>query len=83
MQRGSSPSTTLVLLIEVRNALRSIRAGMRELGQRAGAPVEPDELGRVIRASVDGAPGVLGGGVPGGEPFSHADCATYRSRADD
>lgn len=40
---------------------------MRELGTRAGAPVEPDEMGRVLRASTDGANGVLGGGVPGGE----------------
>lgn len=81
MQRGASPSTTLVLLLEVRNALRSIRAGMRELGQRAGAPVEPDEMGRVIRASVDGAPGVLGGGVPGGEHELSSPAYSDRRRA--
>ncbi|CEH18439.1 Phosphomevalonate kinase [Ceraceosorus bombacis] len=65
----SSQSSILTLLIEVRNALRSIRAGMRELGQRAGAPIEPDEMGRVLRASTDGADGVLGGGVPGAGGF--------------
>lgn len=76
MQRGSSgqpathPSEVLGLLVDVRNALRAVSAGMRELGQRAGAPVEPDEMGRVVRASIDAAPGVLGGGVPGGESSS-------------
>ena len=66
-RQQAEPSDTLELLISVRNALRSIRAGMRELGQRAGAPVEPDEMGKLIRESIDSAPGVLGGGVPGGE----------------
>ncbi|KDN41596.1 ribosomal protein S5 domain 2-like protein [Tilletiaria anomala UBC 951] len=59
------PSPSLTLLVGLRNTLRSIRAGMRELGQRAIAPVEPDEMGELIRASCESAPGVLGGGVPG------------------
>lgn len=38
---------------------------MRELGRLSGAPVEPDSMGRVLTAAVEGVPGVLGGGVPG------------------
>lgn len=59
------PSTTMTLLIEVRNAMRSIQGGMRALGRQAGVPVEPDQMGNVIKASIDGAHAVLGGGVPG------------------
>ncbi|PWN36866.1 ribosomal protein S5 domain 2-like protein [Meira miltonrushii] len=59
------PSTTLTLLVEVRNAMRSIQGGMRALGRQAGVPVEPDEMGNVIKATIDGAHAVLGGGVPG------------------
>ena len=70
MQR-QQPNDALAKLLAVRNALRSIRAGMRELGQRAGVPVEPDEMGRLILETCKAAPGILGGGVPGGEcgPF--------------
>lgn len=63
------PSATLTLLIELRNAMRSVQGGMRELGRQAGVPVEPNEMGDVIRATIDGAPGVLGGGVPGAGGF--------------
>jgi phosphomevalonate kinase len=59
------PSTTLTLLIELRNAMRSVQGGMRELGRQGGVPVEPNEMGNVIRATIDGAAGVVGGGVPG------------------
>ncbi|MCO5565910.1 hypothetical protein L7F22_019585 [Adiantum nelumboides] len=59
------PSTTLTLLIEVRNAMRSIQGGMRALGRQADVPVEPDEMGNVIKATIDGAHAVVGGGVPG------------------
>ena len=65
----TEPSPTLMLLVEVKNAMRSIQGGMRELGRQAGVPVEPDEMGNVIRATIDGAPGVLGGGVPGAGGF--------------
>jgi len=51
--------------VNLRRGLRSVRGGMRELGIRAGCPVEPDEMGHLIQASVDGAPGIAGGGVPG------------------
>jgi phosphomevalonate kinase len=63
------PSATLTLLIELRNAMRSVQGGMRELGRQAGVPVEPDEMGNVIRATIDGATGVPGGGVPGAGGF--------------
>lgn len=53
------------LMISLRNGLRSLRAGMRELGKRAEAPIEPDEMGNLIRQTVDAAPGIVGGGVPG------------------
>lgn len=61
----TDPSATLALLIEVRNAMRSIQGGMRALGREAGVPVEPDEMSNVIKATVDGSHGVLGGAVPG------------------
>ena len=38
---------------------------MRELGVRAEAPVEPPVMTQLVSASVDAAPGILGGGVPG------------------
>ncbi|PWN49247.1 ribosomal protein S5 domain 2-like protein [Violaceomyces palustris] len=49
----------------LRNTLRSIRAGMRELGLRSGAPVEPDSMGNLIRYVCENVAGVVGGGVPG------------------
>lgn len=51
--------------IALRNAMRSVRGGMRELGTRSGAPVEPPEMSRLLDATVAGTPGVLGGGIPG------------------
>ncbi|KAE8230318.1 hypothetical protein CF326_g4685 [Tilletia indica] len=51
--------------VDLRHALRSVRGGMRELGMRAECPVEPEEMGRLIQKSVEEAPGVAGGGVPG------------------
>lgn len=66
---GPSPSddadSALTSLVSARNALRSIRAGMRELGKLSGAPIEPDEMGRLIQSTIDGVNGVVGGGVPG------------------
>ncbi|WFD30567.1 phosphomevalonate kinase [Malassezia sp. CBS 17886] len=63
--RKEAPSATADALVDARNALRSIRAGMRELGTRAAAPVEPPEMTRLLDASIRSADGVLGGGVPG------------------
>jgi len=57
------------LLVDLRNSLRSIRAGMRELGQRSKAEIEPDEMGRILKASIEGENGILGGGVPGAGGF--------------
>ncbi|UZJ54622.1 hypothetical protein CBS101457_003942 [Exobasidium rhododendri] len=65
----AEPSTTMTLLVEVKNAMRSIQGGLRELGRQAGVPVEPNEMSNVIRATIDGAPGVMGGGVPGAGGF--------------
>ncbi|KAK0544350.1 phosphomevalonate kinase [Tilletia horrida] len=61
--------TLIKRLTDLKYALRSVRGGMRELGLRAGCPVEPDKMGRLIQASIDSAPGVLGGGVPGAGGF--------------
>ena len=61
----SHPSSTCALFLEVRNAMRSIRAGMRELGSRSGAPVEPPEMTRLLDTTINTAPGIMGGGVPG------------------
>ncbi|KAN0060338.1 phosphomevalonate kinase [Thecaphora frezii] len=60
-----TPHRVLSVLIEVRNTLKAIRAGMRELGTRAGAPVEPREMGDLIHHVALDVPGIVGGGVPG------------------
>lgn len=64
-----TPRTVLQALIDVRNSLRSIRAGMRELGQRAGVPIEPPEIGSLIKKISDEVPGVVGGSIPGAGGF--------------
>ncbi|WFD26540.1 phosphomevalonate kinase [Malassezia nana] len=51
--------------VAVRDAMRSVRTGMRELGTRSGAAVEPPEMTRLLDTTLAGAPGLLGGGVPG------------------
>ncbi|WFD19720.1 phosphomevalonate kinase [Malassezia caprae] len=61
----TAQSPALEAFITVRNAMRSVRGGMRELGTRSGAPVEPPEMSRLLDATIAGAPGVMGGGVPG------------------
>jgi phosphomevalonate kinase len=38
---------------------------MRELGKLSGAPIEPDEMGRLIQGVIETVEGVVGGGVPG------------------
>lgn len=63
--RDEHPSHAADAFVDVRNSIRSVRAGMRELGVRAEAPVEPPEMTSLISASVDSAPGIIGGGVPG------------------
>ncbi|WFD34546.1 phosphomevalonate kinase [Malassezia cuniculi] len=63
--RDENPSHACSAFIDVRNSIRSVRAGMRELGVQSGAPVEPPEMTELVSASVDAAPGILGGGVPG------------------
>lgn len=45
--------------------LQNIRAKMREMGDKAGAPIEPREQTALLDACVSVA-GVIGGGVPGG-----------------
>lgn len=69
--RQEQPSLTVDMFIDVRNSQRSVRAGMRELGTRASAPVEPIEMTRVLDATIREAPGILGGGVPGGTCRAH------------
>ena len=64
-----TPRSVLQALIDVRNSLRSIRAGMRELGNRAGVPIEPPEIGRLIKKISDDVPGVVGGSIPGAGGF--------------
>lgn len=58
-------SSTCVAFLHVRNAMRSVRAGMREIGMQSGAPVEPPEMTKLLDTTIEGAPGILGGGVPG------------------
>ncbi|PWY97303.1 ribosomal protein S5 domain 2-like protein [Testicularia cyperi] len=64
-----SSHSVLQALIDVRNSLRSIRAGMRELGVRAGVPIEPPEIGSLIKKISDEIPGVVGGSIPGAGGF--------------
>ncbi|ETS64005.1 hypothetical protein PaG_02341 [Moesziomyces aphidis] len=64
-----TPRTVLQALSDVRNSLRSIRAGMRELGNRAGVPIEPPEIGALIKKISDEIPGVVGGSIPGAGGF--------------
>ena len=61
----SDLSPVYEIFVSVRNAMRSIRAGMRELGLRSGAPVEPPEMSQLLDTTINGAPGILGGGIPG------------------
>lgn len=61
----SHSSSACLSFLNVRNAMRSIRAGMRELGSRSGAPVEPPEMTRLLDITINTAPGIMGGGVPG------------------
>lgn len=64
-----STRSVLQALIDVRNSLRSIRAGMRELGNRAGVPIEPPEIGGLIKKISDSIPGLVGGSIPGAGGF--------------
>ncbi|KAL4400597.1 phosphomevalonate kinase [Malassezia pachydermatis] len=61
----ANPNDTLQAFIQVRNSMRSVRAGMRELGTRSGAPVEPPEMTRLLDTTIQQAHGLIGGGVPG------------------
>jgi phosphomevalonate kinase len=46
--------------------LQSIRDGMRAMGKSSGVPIEPHEQTELLDACC-ALPGVIGGGVPGGE----------------
>ncbi len=43
---------------------------MREMGTRAGVPIEPPEQTELLNACI-AQPGVVGCGVPGGERLRH------------
>lgn len=45
---------------------QQIRTEMKKMGDAAGVPIEPDEQTRLLDACI-GQPGVICGGVPGGE----------------
>lgn len=45
--------------------LQDIRSRMREMGSRAGVPIEPPEQTELLNACI-AQPGVVGCGVPGG-----------------
>ena len=42
---------------------------MKQMGELADVPIEPDEQTRLLDACTNDIPGVIGGGVPGGELF--------------
>lgn len=43
---------------------------MKQMGDASGVPIEPDEQTRLLDACLK-IPGVIGGGVPGGESRCH------------
>ena len=53
-------------LLSARDTILAIRAGMREMGERADVPIEPPEQQRLLDATTARSPAVLGAGVPGG-----------------
>ena len=52
---------------------QAVREKMREMGSLSGVPIEPPEQTQLLDACVSLA-GVIGGGVPGGEPFLPTCC---------
>lgn len=53
-------------LLSARDTILAIRAGMREMGERADVPIEPPEQQRLLDATTAQCSAVLGAGVPGG-----------------
>jgi phosphomevalonate kinase len=63
------PGVTLIetQLESLRLTAEEIRAGMRKMGELAGGiPIEPNEQTKLVDACL-ALPGVICGGVPGGE----------------
>ncbi|KAH8930010.1 Phosphomevalonate kinase [Atractiella rhizophila] len=60
----ATKSTVEETLLDVARVIKSIRSGMRKMGELAGVPIEPPEQQKLIDACCE-LPGVLGGGVPG------------------
>jgi phosphomevalonate kinase len=54
------------LLAGIRHAAEEIRKGMRLMGSLAGVPIEPKEQTALLDGCI-AIPGVVCGGVPGGE----------------
>lgn len=55
-------------LQSTQQAIESIRAGMREMSEASGVPIEPEEQTRLLD-ECSRCPGVIGAGVPGGKQF--------------
>ncbi|ODN73074.1 phosphomevalonate kinase [Cryptococcus amylolentus CBS 6039] len=59
-----SPSPTMTLLRTLAESLLNIRALLREMSDKSGVGIEPEEQSRLLDACGE-VGGVLGGGVPG------------------
>lgn len=53
-------------LKQIQGAIEGVRKGMRDMSAASGVPIEPQEQTRLLDECLR-LPGVLGGGVPGGE----------------
>ncbi|KAJ4842573.1 hypothetical protein Tsubulata_038310 [Turnera subulata] len=70
LERATDPSQASVIkaLLEARNAMLEIRSHMRQMGEAAGVPIEPESQSRLLDATMD-MEGVLSAGVPGAGGF--------------
>lgn len=70
MERATGPDQEAVVnaLLAARDAMLRIRSNMRQMGEAAGIPIEPDSQTRLLDATMD-MEGVLLAGVPGAGGF--------------
>ncbi|RVW80535.1 Phosphomevalonate kinase, peroxisomal [Vitis vinifera] len=69
-ERATGPDQEAVVnaLLAARDAMLRIRSNMRQMGEAAGIPIEPDSQTRLLDATMD-MEGVLLAGVPGAGGF--------------
>jgi phosphomevalonate kinase len=65
-EAAHSASHISAALYETHKITELIRSHMRDMSGRTGVPIEPPEQTELLNACLD-VPGVVGGGVPGGQ----------------